>query len=87
MRSGRLSRDPRWLLANYTHIAAATGYPSLLSGQPVEVEWEQVEQDGYDYRAVRVWPAGQLPTERSPTEPESSGAYVSTLTIEFDTTE
>jgi len=67
-------------------MAVAT-YRSLDVGQHVELEWEQVEQDGYHYRARRVWPGGQLPVERPPADQGPTEAYRSTLTILWDSTE
>lgn len=69
----------------WVHFSAVTvaGYRQLRPGQRVELEWESARQDGYDHRAVRVWPAGTQPVD--PPAPESGGsAYRSRLTIEFD---
>ncbi|MGX6600646.1 cold shock domain-containing protein [Micromonosporaceae bacterium Da 78-11] len=57
------------------------GYRSLHPGQEVALEWEPASQDGYAYRALRVWPWGAEPVE---VEPTSGGAYSSTLTLTFD---
>ena len=51
-------------------------------GQRVELEWEQGDQDGYDYRAVRVWPLGSAPFDRA-SEPPGPG-YRSSSTITVD---
>jgi CspA family cold shock protein len=48
----------------------------------VALEWEMADQDGYSYRAVRVWPAGSDPVER--TAERDHAAYSSTLTLRFD---
>lgn len=73
--------------AHFSAIAVAEDYRTLLVGELVELEWEQAEQDGYDYRARRVWPAGQRPVERPPSNQEPSEAYDSTVTITWDTAE
>jgi cold shock protein len=60
------------------------GFRALPVGQPVNVEYESAEQDGYSFRAVEVWPADQTPY-RAETEPvDGSQAYHSTLTITGD---
>jgi cold shock protein len=41
--------------AHFSHIEM-DGYRSLTPGQPVDLEWEAVWQDGFDFRAVRVVP-------------------------------
>lgn len=64
-------------------MVAVAGFRSLTAGQAVHLEYEQGEQDGYSYRAVRVWPAGQDPAPDPEPGPPSS-AYRSTLTITFD---
>ena len=58
-------------------------YRSLEAGAAVELTIEQVRQDGYDYRAVEVWPAGTTPV-RAPTETGPSAAYTSSLSLTFD---
>ncbi|MFN8082437.1 MAG: cold shock domain-containing protein [Kineosporiaceae bacterium] len=35
-------------------VLGMDGYRGLEPGQAVTVEWEAGEQDGYDYRALRV---------------------------------
>ncbi|SDG11172.1 cold shock protein (beta-ribbon, CspA family) [Pseudonocardia oroxyli] len=71
--------------AYYSNIAIPDQYRNLDAGQLVELEWESAQQDGFDFRAVRVWPRGEEPYDRPPT-PVSEGdtAYRSTLTIYFD---
>ncbi len=72
----------------WVHFSAITGPPpkALHAGQRVELVSEEAEQDGYRYRAVKVWPAG----EPEPADPgadadwEASAAYGSVLTITFD---
>jgi CspA family cold shock protein len=52
-------------------------------GQKVWLDWEASSQDGYKYRAVRFWPQGSEPLERS--SAGSSDLYGSELNISFDT--
>ncbi len=70
----------------WTHfsVVAISGYKSLAAGQWVVVEWETAEQDGFSYRAVRAWPAGEQPALDRADEPGPSGAYSSTLRIVCD---
>lgn len=66
---------------HFSHVALP-GYRSLRSGQPVELEWEPADQDGYAFVAVRVWPRGQPPHDAAAAG--SSSAYHSELTITLD---
>ncbi len=59
------------------------GYKELTAGQLVNLDWEPADQDGYRFRALRVWPTGTDPIE-TPQVTGSSSAYSSTLTITFD---
>ncbi|MEV0897176.1 cold shock domain-containing protein [Actinoplanes sp. NPDC049802] len=59
-----------------------SGYRFLSPGQPVEFEFETGRQDGYDHRAVAVWTGADRPAAPTPEKP--SGAYRSTLRLEFD---
>lgn len=52
------------------------------AGDRVEFDWEGAEQDGYQFRATRVWPFGSSPWEQQE-EPPGVG-YTSGLGIEFD---
>ena len=45
--------------AHFSHLAVP-GYRELATGQAVALEWEPADQDGYAYRATRVWPLGAL---------------------------
>jgi CspA family cold shock protein len=69
----------------FAHYAAilADGYRTLTPSDEVRFTFEPARQDGFDYRAVEVWPAtGPKP---KPTEPGPAGpAYRSTLTITYD---
>lgn len=69
----------------WTHFSAVAvaGFRSLSAGQAVELEYEEFEQDGYPYRAVRVWPTGQDPAPDPEPGPPGS-AYRSSLTITFE---
>ena len=44
----------------WAHFSAveSDGYRRLAAGESVDLEWERpgFDQDGYDYRALRVWP-------------------------------
>jgi CspA family cold shock protein len=59
------------------------GYRHLRAGQRVELEWERPGQDGYPYRAVRVWLAGHQPGDTGPDSDEPSAAYRSKLSIDW----
>lgn len=67
---------------HWSHVLM-TGYRQLTPGQAVEIDYEEADQDGFAYRAVRVWPAGQLPVDEASRD-DRSGAYTSTLTVEYD---
>lgn len=45
------------------------------------VQWERFDQDGYAFRAVKVWKAGTEPREEATSDGPVMG---STLTIAFD---
>jgi CspA family cold shock protein len=47
----------------------------------VHLEWEAVGQDGFDFRATRLWPEGREPETRRSGD---SAAYTSSLTLIFD---
>lgn len=47
------------------HTVPCECYRELEAGQPVHVEWERGEQDGYAFRAVRTWPVGREPIDRA----------------------
>ena len=54
--------------AHFTHIRsgaadtadAARGFRGLDDGQSVEFTWEKYPQDGYEFRAIAVWPAADV---------------------------
>ena len=68
--------------AHYSMVLVP-GYPTLEPGQSVILDYETFEQDGYSFRAIELWPAGQEP-HRTESETGASDAYRSTLTITFD---
>lgn len=69
----------------WVHFAglAMNGYRSLRPGQAVTIEWESAEQDGYNFRATRAWPAGTEPAPEKPAA-DPGDAYRSSLMITFD---
>ncbi|WP_182358422.1 cold-shock protein [Tomitella gaofuii] len=61
------------------------GFRSLEAGRAVEMEFEAADQDGYSFRAVRVWAEGEEPADLSGGRTIGRpGAYSSSLTIEWD---
>jgi cold shock protein len=60
------------------------GYRALAAGDRVAFTWEAGQQDGYDYRAILVWPPGVEPGTPPARSAEGDGAYQSTLTIRWD---
>ncbi|WP_432498775.1 S1 domain-containing protein [Kineococcus auxinigenes] len=77
-------QTPGGCWAHFSHVAI-TGYRQLHAGQAVALEWEAGDQDGFAYRAVRLWPTDSDPVE--PLAEHDSGAYRSTLTLRFDETD
>jgi CspA family cold shock protein len=69
----------------WAHFSAAAvpGYATFSSGQKVHLDWESPGQDGYDFRAVRVWPYDSEAIDKT-TNRGPSAAYRSTLTLSFD---
>lgn len=67
----------------WVHFSAVkvAGYKTLAPGQQVGLEWETAAQDGYTYRALRTWPADQLPVDEDPDGRGPGAAYSSRLTI------
>jgi CspA family cold shock protein len=59
-------------------------YRRLAPAAQVDLDWERADQDGFAYRALRVWPAGQDPAERPAGDGEPNDAYESALTIEWN---
>lgn len=62
---------------------AADGFRALKPGQQVSFHAEPASQDGYAYRALKVWTDATEPPEPAPPEHRSS-AYQSSLTLTFD---
>jgi CspA family cold shock protein len=62
---------------------AADGYRQLTVGQTVSFHCERASQDGFDFRAVKVWTTEAEPPDQPPGR-GPSGAYRSTLTLTFD---
>ncbi|MGI8761317.1 MAG: cold shock domain-containing protein [Jatrophihabitantaceae bacterium] len=60
------------------------GYRTLGAGAAVTLDIEAVDQDGFGYRAVDVWPDGVEPGTRPAPTRENTGAYRSRLVIGFD---
>ena len=65
-------------------VLAVRGHRALVPGQAVELEWERAEQDGFSYRAVRVWPARVKPVDAEAARGSASDAYASRLEITWD---
>ena len=59
---------------------AIAGYRELHAGQQVDFEHETADQDGFDFRATRVWPTGAEPVDDAVT---LDASYIS-VRIEFD---
>ncbi len=69
----------------WVHFSAIAmdGYRQLTPGQRVSFVAEAAQQEGYAFRAVRVWTGGTEPPEDQ-SGPSSSGAYQSSLTLTSD---
>lgn len=75
-------QTPGGCWAHFSNLAMP-GYRSLKTGDAVNLEWEAADQDGFSFRATRLWPVGTQPTQdASPDKP--GNAYGSTLTISID---
>jgi CspA family cold shock protein len=68
--------------AHFSSVAVS-GYRSLRPGQAVSLEYESFDQDGFQFRALRVWPSGMTPYEAL-LQDGSSPAYHSKLDLTFD---
>jgi CspA family cold shock protein len=55
-------------------VIRVSGYRALQPGQEVLLEWEAARQDGYDHRAVGVWPVGSDPVDPSVDAPGAADA-------------
>ncbi|GAA2522351.1 cold-shock protein [Pilimelia columellifera] len=69
----------------WAHFSAIAmdGYRELSQGQQVTFRAEAFSQDGFAYRAVKVWTGGVEPPDQPPT-PDGSAGYRSSLTLTFD---
>ncbi|QDQ92725.1 cold shock domain-containing protein [Rhodococcus sp. WB9] len=63
---------------------AVERFRGLVPGQQLELEFENLGQDGFDYRAVRAWPVGEEPYDRYASSRGNSRAFETSLTIVFD---
>jgi len=61
---------------------AIDGHRELVRGQDVTLEWEAVDQDGFRYRARRVWPTGAAPIDVD--DETDTDAFSSSVTLSFD---
>lgn len=50
----------------------------------VHLEWEVADQDGFSYRAMRIWPSGDAPETDPVDDVSAPEAYRSSLSITFD---
>lgn len=62
---------------------ASDGYRELTPGQRVSFRAEAAGQDGFAFRAVKVWTGGIEPPDQ-PHHQGDSAAYHSSLTLTFD---
>ena len=69
--------------AHFSSVLVA-GYRTFAAGQEVTFDYETAEQDGYRFRAIEVWPAGQEPEWSTIVVPGPTAASQSTLIITFD---
>lgn len=71
----------------WAHFSAiqADGFRELTAGEAVTFTAEQAEQDGYRWRAVRVWSGEgtQAPTAPADDDEDGSG-FTSSLTVTSD---
>lgn len=63
---------------------AVRGFRGLNLGQRVEFEWEPGDQDGYHFRATRVWPYGDEPYDRYRRSDPSHPSYRTGLRIDIN---
>lgn len=64
-------------------VIAMSGFRELVPGQEVSFLAEAASQDGFAYRAVKVWTGGTEPDD-SLRDGVPSSAYRSSLTLTFD---
>lgn len=70
----------------WVHFSAIAmdGYRELADGQHVSFRYESASQDGFDYRAVKVWTDAVEPPDKPQPQSGGSVAYSSSLTLTFD---
>jgi cold shock protein len=75
---------PEGCWVHFSNIVS-DGQGSLTRGDHVTFTFEAVHQDGFDYRAVLVWPPGIKPgtPQRARRHDGPSAAYQSSLTIRW----
>lgn len=71
----------------WAHFSSLVGFSRLQVGQDVRFDYEAVAQDGYRFRATKVWPTGQEPEGSTIVVTGPTDAYRSTVTIAFDDSE
>jgi CspA family cold shock protein len=69
----------------WVHFSAIAmdGFRQLVRGQSVSFRAEAARQDGFGYRAMKVWTGGVEPPDQTQTQ-GGSAAYRSVLTLTFD---
>ncbi|ALE07295.1 cold-shock protein [Arthrobacter sp. ERGS1:01] len=75
-------QTPGGCWAHFSNVAVA-GYRKLTPGETVHLGWEVADQDGYAFRATRVWPSDRRPVDDAPDQ-NPDGIYSSSLTITYD---
>jgi CspA family cold shock protein len=71
------------LLVRFSAIATG-GFRHLAAGQHVWFRADAAEQDGFSFRAVKVWTEDLEPTDPPGSQRMSGGAYHSRLVLMFD---
>ncbi len=68
----------------WAHVSsiARPGPWNVEAGDEYLLQWESAQQDGFAYRAVRMWLAGTEPVD--PVVRHDGTAYTSSLTLSFD---
>lgn len=75
-------QTPGGCWAHFSSVRVA-GYAALAAGQPVRLDWEAADHDGYRFPARRVWPAGSEPVSPPDAGADTTGHH-SRLTLRFD---
>jgi cold shock protein len=68
----------------YFSAIAMDGFPQFAAGQPVWFRAEAADQDGFSFRAVKVWTEEAEPASPPRSKRSSGGAYQSRLILTFD---